>query len=114
MLLFKFKLSFVLIVSFILNIKVYLSSETCSFRASDSYEIGEGDSLKENSLVSIEIDLRSEDEKHREIRFLFDGKQEECYFYDIPLSVKVGVCNLLSFFFYSLFFFRSLLILIKI
>lgn len=79
-----------------------VAGEICD--ASNNY-IGSGDKVYDNSTMTIELDLKSNEEKKRIIRFIVDDKQQEYYFYNVPLSVEVGVCDILSYLFFSLFFF---------
>lgn len=54
--------------------------------------IGWGNVIKPFSTVSLELDLRSREKEKRTLHFIVDGYQQECYFYNVPESVKVGVC----------------------
>ena len=44
--------------------------------------------------MSIEADLRSEEEKERRIRFLINGKREKTVIVGVPKSIRFGVCVL--------------------
>lgn len=65
---------------------------------------GENKILKEEDIIEMKIYLRSEEKDRRIIHFVINNKEKECFFYDIPLSVKVGVCYFLYFYFYSFYF----------
>ena len=47
---------------------------------------------KEGDEVSIEADLRSEEEEERRIRFLINGKREKTVIVGVPESIRFGVC----------------------
>lgn len=70
----------------------------CIFTDSTYNLIGWGSCIKANSTVCMELDLRSTEKEKRVIHFIFDDKQEEIFFYNVPEKVKVGVC-----FFFFLF-----------
>lgn len=53
--------------------------------------VGLGNTIKEGSNVYIELDLRSEEKKKRTAHFIIDGKLQECFFFDIPESVRISV-----------------------
>lgn len=68
------------------------SCTSCELFNSKYIPVGWGESVSNYSTVSIEWDLRSDYKNNRTIRFMVDGTQQECYFYNVPLRVKVGVC----------------------
>lgn len=50
--------------------------------------------------MSVELDLSSEELEDRTVRFIIDDIQQKYFFNNIPLSVKVGVCNIHSYYYY--------------
>lgn len=73
-------------------------SAYCNFIDLKPNVVGWGDSIKENSVVCIELDLNSKKKGKRIVHFIIDDKQQEYYFYNVPSSVKPGVCCFFSLF----------------
>lgn len=69
--------------------------------------IGYGNSIKDNSVVIIELDLRSDKKEERIIHFVINNKEQEFFFYNVPFSVEIGV----YYFLFSNFIFYLLIIL---
>ena len=59
--------------------------------------IGWTEKGKEGSVVSVEVDLRSEKKEERSIRFIVDGKIQKCVIVGLPNEVRYGVWNYLHY-----------------
>ena len=46
------------------------------------------------SVVSVEVDLRSEKKEERRIVFIVDGKIQKCVIVGLPKEIRCGVCAL--------------------
>lgn len=71
---------------------------SCNFIDLKPNVIGWGDSVKENSVVCMELDISSKKKGKRIVHFIIDDKQQEYYFYNVPSGVKAGVCYFFLFF----------------
>lgn len=65
--------------------------EECSFWDNRFHLVGRGNRIVNNSIISLELDLSSEEKEKRMVRYIIDNSLEECYFCGIPESVKIGV-----------------------
>lgn len=62
------------------------------FRDSQNVIIGVGSIPSEYSTFWIEVDLREEQKEKRYAHFFINETQLDYYIYNVPESVKVGVC----------------------
>lgn len=54
--------------------------------------VGSDRSAKEGDIVTMELDLRSEEPENRTLHWFINGQQYKYYFFNVPQTVNFGIC----------------------